>query len=107
MLGKLGFRLTEIMEKYVLLDSRTFKKIETPKVLSWDSYEDPEKNIVTITRNRIRFKLLTKEDKRRLIRIALHPRDPYHALEDQKEMILQLKDQGYELLWYGDLIHRL
>jgi uncharacterized protein len=106
-LGKLGFRLTEIMEKYVLLDSRTFKKIETPKVLSWDSYADPEKNIVTITRNRIRFKLLTKEDKRRLIRIALHPRDPYHALEDQKEMILQLKDHGYELLRYGDLIHRL
>ncbi|MGB6672783.1 MAG: hypothetical protein WBE34_10140, partial [Candidatus Nitrosopolaris sp.] len=74
MLGKLGFRLTEIMEKYVLLDSRTFKKIETPKVLSWDAYADPEKNIVTITRNRIRFKHLTKEDKRRLIRIALRPR---------------------------------
>jgi hypothetical protein len=87
-LGKLGFRLAEIMEKYVLLNSRTFKKIPVPKVLSWDSYGDPEKNIMNITRNRIRFKLLTKPDKPRLIRIALHPRDPYHALEDQKEMIL-------------------
>ncbi|MGB6531337.1 MAG: DUF2334 domain-containing protein, partial [Candidatus Nitrosopolaris sp.] len=57
-LGKLGFRLTEIMKKYVLLHSRTFKKIAVPKVLNWDSYRDPEKNIVNITRNRIRFKLL-------------------------------------------------
>ena len=62
---------------------------------------------MNITRNRIRFKLLTKEDKPRLIRIALHPRDPYHALEDQKEMILQLKNQGYEILRYKDLIPRL
>ncbi|MGC1929763.1 MAG: DUF2334 domain-containing protein [Candidatus Nitrosopolaris sp.] len=106
-LGKLGFRLAEIMEKYVLLHSRTFKKIPVSKVLNWDSYGDPEKNIVNITRNRIRFKFLTKEDKRRLIRIALHPRDPYHALEDQKEMILQLKEQGYQMLRYRDLIPRL
>ncbi|MGC1929898.1 MAG: hypothetical protein WA667_13055 [Candidatus Nitrosopolaris sp.] len=64
MLGKLGFRLAEIMEKYVLLHSRTFKKIPVPKVLNWDSYGDAEKNIVNITRNRIRFKLLTKEGKK-------------------------------------------
>jgi hypothetical protein len=42
-----------------------------------------------------------------LIRFALHPRDPFRALEDQKEMILQLRDQDYELLRYGDLIDRL
>jgi predicted deacetylase len=106
-LGKLGFRLTEIMKKYVLLHSRTFKKIAVPKVLNWDSYGDPEKNIVNITRNRIRFKLLAKPDKPRLIRISLHPRDPYVALKDQKEMILKLKDQGYQMLRYRDLIPRL
>ena len=39
-----------------------------------------------------------KKKKRRLIRIALHPRDTYPTLEDQKEMILQLIDQGYEIL---------
>ena len=50
---------------------------------------------------------LEDEDKRRLIRIALHPRDPHHALEDQKQMILQLIDQGYEMLRYRDLIPRL
>jgi hypothetical protein len=86
-LGKLGFRLAEIMEKYVLLYPRTFKKILVQKVLSWDSYGDPEKNIVNITRNRIRFKLLTKEDKPRLIRIALHPRGPYHARRSKRNDI--------------------
>jgi peptidoglycan/xylan/chitin deacetylase (PgdA/CDA1 family) len=106
-LGKLGFRLVEIMEKYILLYSRTFKKILVPKVLNWDSYGDPEKNIVTIKRNRIRFSLLTRENSPRLIRFALHPRDPFRALEDQKEMILQLKDKGYEMLKYRELIPRL
>ena len=106
-LEKLGFRLVEIMEKYILLYSRTFKKILVPKVLNWDSYGDPEKNIVTIKRNRIRFSLLTRENNPRLIRFALHPRDPFRALEDQKEMILQLKDKGYEMLKYRDLIPRL
>ncbi|MFY9796074.1 MAG: DUF2334 domain-containing protein [Candidatus Nitrosopolaris sp.] len=106
-LGKLGFRLVEIMEKYILLHSRTFKKILVPKVLNWDSYGDPEKNIVTINRNRIRFSLLTRENNPKLIRFALHPRDPFRALEDQKEMILQLKDKGYEMLKYRELIPRL
>jgi uncharacterized protein len=106
-LEKLGFRLVEIMEKYILLYSRTFKKILVPKVLNWDSYGDPEKNIVTINRNRIRFSLLTRENNPRLIRFALHPRDPYRALEDQKEMILRLKDKGYEMLKYSELIPRL
>jgi uncharacterized protein len=106
-LEKLGFRLVEIMEKYILLHSRTFKKILVPKVLNWDSYGNPEKNIVTINRNRIRFSLLTRENTPRLIRFALHPRDPHDALEDQKEMILQLKDKGYKILKYRDLIPRL
>lgn len=48
-----------------------------------------------------------KKKKRRLTRIALHPRDSYPALEDPKEMISQLIDQGYEILRDRDLIHRL
>ena len=75
--------------------------------MNWDSYGDPKKNIENITRNRTRFKLLTREDNPRLIRIALHPRDPYHALEDQKQMILELKDKGYNILRYDELIPRL
>ena len=47
------------------------------------------------------------QNKVNLIRIALHPRDPTHALNDQKEMITQLKDQGYKMLKYADLIPKL
>jgi hypothetical protein len=39
-----------------------------------------------------------------MIRIALHPRDPHQALEEQKEMIRELKEQGYTILSYQDLI---
>ena len=35
-----------------------------------------------------------KKKKRRLTRIALHPRDSYPALEDPKEMISQLIRSG-------------
>jgi hypothetical protein len=37
------------------------------------------------------FKLLAK--RKEIIRIALHPRDPQHALKQQIEMISELKDQ--------------
>ena len=45
-LGKLGFDLAEIREKFVLLSHKTFKKIKVPKVLNWDSSGYPERNIV-------------------------------------------------------------
>jgi len=38
-----------------------------------------------------------------MIRIALHPRDPANGLSDQIEMIIQLKEQGYEIVKYADL----
>ena len=105
-LKKLKFRLTEIQEKLVLIFQRTFKKIPVPKVLNWDSYGDPEKNIVNIDRNRRHFNLLIKE-KSEIVRIALHTRDPYIALEDQKNMISQLKDQGYQFVTYVEIIPKL
>ena len=42
-----------------------------------------------------------------IIRIALHPRDPHQALKDQKEIIHELKDQGYKTLTYMELIPKL
>lgn len=56
------------------------------KVLNWDSTGHPEKNIPNIVRDRRRFKLLDQR-KAEMIRIALHPRDPQHALLEQKEII--------------------
>jgi len=105
-LEKLRFKLSELQEKYVLLSPRRSKKISVTKVLNWDSYGIPAKNTINIARNRRHFKLLI-QNKVNLIRIALHPRDPIHALNDQKEMITQLKDQGYKMLKYADLIPKL
>jgi len=95
-LVKLKFRLTEIQEELVYIFQRTFK-IPVPKVFNWDSCADPEKNIVNIGRNRRRFELLHKQTIE-MIRIALHPRDPYEALEDQKNMLSRLKNQGYQFV---------
>jgi predicted deacetylase len=105
-LEKLGFRLAEMQEEYLLLSHQAFKKIKLPKVLNWDSTGYPEKNIVNIKRDNRLFKRLIKQ-KPQVIRIALHPRDPQHALEQQKEMIRELKDQGYTMDLYKDLIPKL
>ena len=105
-LEKLGFSLAEMQEEFLLLSHKPFKKIKVPKVLNWDSTGHPEKNIPNIVRDRRRFKLLDQQ-KTEMIRIALHPRDPHQALEEQKEMIRELKEQGYTILSYQDLIVKL
>ena len=105
-LEKLGFSLAETQEEFLLLIHKRFKKIRVPKVLNWDSTGHPEKNIANIDRDRRRFKLLDRR-KTEIIRIALHPRDPHKALEEQKNMIHDLKEQGYNFLSYKDLIPKL
>ncbi|MGB0025961.1 MAG: DUF2334 domain-containing protein [Nitrososphaeraceae archaeon] len=104
-LSKLRFRLTEMQERLVLLFKRTFRKIRVPKVLNWDSCGDPEKNITNIDINRRHFKILIQE-KAEIVRIALHPRDPRIAFRDQMNMILQLKEQGYQFLTYSELVSK-
>jgi hypothetical protein len=105
-LEKLRFKLTEIQEKLVLIWYRSFQKIRVPKVLNWDSCGDPLRNIANIQRNRSRFELLIEQECE-IIRIALHPRDAYCALEDQKKMISKMKSLGYQFLTYKELISRL
>ena len=105
-LEKLGFGLAETQEKFILLSNKAFKKIKVSKVLNWDSTGYPEKNIVNIAKDNSLFKRLTQQ-KSEIIRIALHPRDPVQALEEQKEMIYYLKDQGYTMQMYRDLIPKL
>jgi predicted deacetylase len=103
-LEKLGFRLAEIQKKFVLISQREeFKKIAIPEVLNWDSYGYPHKNIVNVNRNTRRFKFLIKK-KSEIIRIALHPRDPFQALHEQLEIVSQLIDQRYKLVRYRELI---
>ena len=45
--------------------------------------------------------------KPQIMRIALHPRDPHKALRYQKEIICKLKDQGYRMLTYSEVIPKL
>jgi hypothetical protein len=61
---------------------------------------------VNVERNRTRLNLMIKE-KSEIVRIALHPRDPYRAIEDQKGMISKMKDTGYQFLTYSELVPRL
>jgi hypothetical protein len=93
-------------EKQDLKYHKAFKKLKIPKVLNWDSTRYPEQNIVNIVKDEKSFKRLIKQ-KPKIIRIALHPRDPHSALEEQKQMISQLKDLGYMMPTYGELIPKL
>jgi predicted deacetylase len=73
-LEKLGFKLAEEQEEYLLLLSQQqFKEIKLPKVLNWDSTGYPEKNIVNIGRDETSFKLQI-EKRPQIIRIALRKR---------------------------------
>jgi hypothetical protein len=95
----------------VYLSRRAIRKIKVPKVLNWDSTGYPEKNIVNIVKDEERFNHLIEQNTH-MLRIALHPRDPHSALEEQKRMIGRLKYLGYVMLGYvmptyGDLMHKL
>jgi predicted deacetylase len=103
---KLGFDLAETQEEFILLSDKAFRKIKVPKVLNWDSTGYPERNIVNVSKDERRFKLLMEEEPQ-IIRIALHPRDPHQALKEQKEMISKLKDQRYKMVTYRELIPKL
>src|SRR5215211_2352605 len=105
-LQKLGFTLAEIQEEYILLSDKTYRKIKIPKVLNWDSTGYPEKNIVNVSRDKKRFKLLMEEEPQ-IIKIALHPRDQHQALKEQKDMISELKSRRYKMLTYTELIPKL
>ena len=105
-LEKLGFSLAETQEKFVLISHKAFMKIKVPKILNWDSTGYPEKNIVNIAKDERCFNLLIKKNPD-IIRVALHPRDPDNALEDQKQMISKLKDIGYIMRTYKEIIPEL
>ena len=105
-LEKLGFILAEMQEEFILLSDKAFRKIKVPKVLNWDSTGYPGKNIVNVSRDKKRFKLLMEEEPQ-IIRIALHPRDPHQALKEQKEMICKLKSRRYKMATYMELIPKL
>jgi hypothetical protein len=105
-LEKEGFEFSEMQEILVLLSNNEFKKIKVSKVFNWDSTGYPEKNTINIRRDEKRFQDLIIQTPP-IVRIALHPRDPYEALIEQKDMINRLKDEDYHVPLYSDIIPKL
>jgi predicted deacetylase len=105
-LEKLGFKFSETQERLILISKESFKKIKVPKVFNWDSTGYPEKNTVNIRIDENRFQDLIKLAPP-IIRIALHPRDPYEALNEQTDMINRLKEEEYPMQLYSEMIQKL
>jgi predicted deacetylase len=103
----LGFGLAEMQEEFFLLSQKPFRKIKVPKVLSWDLTGHPDQNIVRIGTEERRFELLDDAQRRKMIRIAPHPRDPHTVFKEQIDMIRELKDQDYTILLYREFIPKL
>jgi predicted deacetylase len=100
---ELGFKLVEGKEEVLVIDSENTKKLHAG-VLNWDQAGSPEKNKEYLTKNKQLFRLEVMQKNSRLVRIAIHPKDPEEALQDQIEMIQSLKDMNYSFLNYGEMI---
>src|SRR5919108_970982 len=101
---ELGFKLVEGKEEIlIIIDGKNTKKLHAG-VLNWDQAGSPEKNKEYLTKNKQLFRLELMQKNSRLVRIAIHPKDPEEALEDQIEMIQTLKDMNYSFLNYGEMI---
>ena len=100
---ELGFKLVEGKEEILIIDGKNTKKLHAG-VLNWDQAGSPEKNKEYLTKNKQLFRLEVMQKNSRLVRIAIHPKDPEEALEDQIEMIQSLKDMNYSFLNYGEMI---
>jgi len=93
-----GFSLVETEEEILLLKKNT--RLHTD-VLNWDhGSEKVSKLFMEINKRRYKEKII---DNSQMIRMAIHPRDPKEALDDQKEMIHGLKDVNYNFLTYNDI----
>lgn len=102
-LEKLGLVFSEMQERLLLLSNRSYEKIKVAKVFNWDSTGHPEKNTINIRIDEARFQTIINQQPP-IIRIALHPRDPLQALNEQKDMIKSLSDNGYIMSRYNEVI---
>jgi predicted deacetylase len=105
-LEKIGFEFSEMQERLLLISNKSFKKIKVPKVFNWDTTGYPEKNTINIKRDGKRFQDLIKQSPP-IIRVALHPRDPTGALDEQKDMTNKLKGENYLIALYSEIIPKL
>src|SRR5215210_2119918 len=99
---QLGFKLVEGKEEIMIIDNKKTRKLHAG-VLNWDQSGSPEKNKEYIAKNKQLCELEVMQKNSRLVRIAIHPKDPMEALQDQIEMIQGLKDKNYSFLSYGEM----
>jgi predicted deacetylase len=99
---QLGFKLVEGKEEILIIDSKKTRKLHAG-VLNWDQSGSPEKNKEYLTKNKQLYSLEVMQKNSRLVRIAIHPKDPVEALQDQIEIIQGLKDKNYSFLSYGEM----
>jgi predicted deacetylase len=95
---QLGLTMAETDQEILLLKNKTRL---SAGVLNWDQGSD-ERNRQFLKINKQLFKdKLMKNSK--MVRLAIHPKDPEEALNDQKEMIQALKDTDYDFITYEGL----
>jgi hypothetical protein len=94
--------LAEAKEEILILDIKKTRRLHA-SVLNWDQTGSPQKNKEYLKKNKQLYRLKLQKNSR-LIRIAIHPRDPEEALHDQIEMIQGLKGMNYSFLSYGKII---
>jgi predicted deacetylase len=99
---QLGFKLVEGKEEILIIDSKKTRKLHAG-VLNWDQSGSPEKNKEYLAKNKQMYELEAMQKNSRLVRIAIHPKDPVEALQDQIEIIQGLKDKNYSFLSYGEM----
>src|SRR5215203_2046596 len=99
---QLGFKLVEGKEEILIVDSKNTRKLHAD-VLNWDQSGSPEKNKEYLAKNKQMYELQAMQKNSRLVRIAIHPKDPVEALQDQIEIIQGLKDMNYSFLSYGEI----
>jgi predicted deacetylase len=100
---QLGFSILETKEELLIIDDKKTNRLHA-SVLNWDQTGSPQKNKEYLAKNKQLYRLQATQEKSKLIRIAIHPKDPEEALQDQIEMIQGLKDMNYSVLSYGEII---
>jgi predicted deacetylase len=102
-LVELGFTILETKEEILILDSEKRRRLHAG-LLNWDQSGSPQKNKEYLAKNKQLYRLLVMQKNSQLIRIAIHPKDPEEALQDQIEIIQGLKDMNYNFLSYGEIL---
>jgi predicted deacetylase len=103
-LFEMGFEVAESMNEIDLIQQQII--ITTQQVMNWDMSGNSEQNKQTITQNQAIYDNIMQGFKPTIVRIALHPpHDPSGALEQQLEIIQNLKKEaGYVFRTYSDFL---